>query len=383
VLQIITLTEPTCLRFNKSAGSVTVEIEANKPYVYNTLQSNLILSEPALKSRISSVSLLYPRIKNFHIEAIRPNQNLLLYNGCGGYGDQIMTWPVAKYLANRGARVNVIADPGNTYCWWNFSFISSVCSLPIAYSTLSLFDYIIPFDSVTNLDEHSDQMHPTDAMLNRIGVKPDSLFSYEKRIRPVFTETENALSKKYAKKAVGIYQLGGSSLVRSLTPDNSANLAVKLAKDIDYVHWICAYDKFVNKDYTDKLAIQIDKHKLSNIELLESKNLRELWALVGTAKIVIAPDSMLVHVAGVLDVPCIGLWGMIDSLKRTAYYKNHYAIMDCNGACNRSPCYCCNGLPAYCPGHVIKSCLALNSIMPSDVVSMAKNVLNIHENSVH
>jgi hypothetical protein len=58
-----------------------------------------------------------PRIRNFDIRVRNFTDNrVLLYNGSGGYGDQILTWPVARLLNGLGFKVHVLCDPGNELC---------------------------------------------------------------------------------------------------------------------------------------------------------------------------------------------------------------------------------------------------------------------------
>ena len=95
--------------------------DANRPYVIPNGQYDRIMTEPNLKERVYKASRIDMRIPNFNVSArkIGPQQ-LLFYNGSGGYGDQIMSWAVTKILADRGFSVHVLSDPGNQMCWWNF-----------------------------------------------------------------------------------------------------------------------------------------------------------------------------------------------------------------------------------------------------------------------
>jgi ADP-heptose:LPS heptosyltransferase len=56
------------------------------------------------------------------------------------------------------------------------------------------------------------------------------------------------------------------------------------------------------------------------------QTLKEYFVTISEADIVIAPDSSAVHIAGCLGVKCIGLYGSVNPLLRTAHYPSVYTI---------------------------------------------------------
>jgi len=92
------------------------------------------------------------------------------------------------------------------------------------------------------------------------------------------------------------------------------------------------------------------------LSLIQSMN------LISQLKLVIAPDSAMIHMAGVCDTPSIGLYGPFHSDTRMAYYKDAVGI---NGAAICSPCN--RHFPVEFCKHNMVSCLGLNNI-PVDLI---------------
>jgi ADP-heptose:LPS heptosyltransferase len=113
-----------------------------------------------------------------------------------------------------------------------------------------------------------------------------------------------------------------------------------------------------------------------NIQIYSAPVLRELWAVAAHAAIVVAPDSMMVHVTGCQEVPCVGLWGPCDPARRVKYYKNHYPVWK-REVCPYSPCFAYTGtFPRYCPPRPHRAvCECLGAVNPQDVIDQIKKVI--------
>jgi hypothetical protein len=434
---LVTWAEAVSINFRKSAGSATLTFEAGREYVLAQQQFQRITQEAQVAQRVFKVSRIEARIPNFHVLARKPGpQRLLLYNGAGGYGDQIMTWPFARILTTYGFEVHILADPGNQTCWWNFPWIKSIQSLPMQYEHFRMYDYWVMFEAVVNTDEHQDQIHPLDTMLNKVGIDPGTVDPKLKVVRPNFTYLETLTTQPFQNKQIGLYQLSAANQVRCLPPSDAAFLLTKIADAWPNIHWLALYDEFIPEPYRAALACPkcggkgkvqavadlppgvvpsivngtvtgytgtgriaaaaatlaqpamstlVDEGcpKCSgtgtvrpNIQLYCAPALRELWALTAKAAVVIAPDSLMVHAAGCQDVPCVGLWGLVNPANRTKYYKNHAAIWK-REACPFSPCYAYGGqFPRYCPPRPSRSvCECLGAISPADVIEAVKKII--------
>lgn len=378
-MNLITFKEPISLGFRKSAGGAAITFEADRPYLIANSQLDLIMKEQGVQTSYDRVSRIDIRITNFHVGAFKAGTKVLLFNGSGGYGDQILTWPVARILASHyGFQVHAMAEPGNHVCWWGFPWIKSVQAIPCAWEQVKLFDAFVVFDAVVNTDEHADQEHPVDAMLRKVGIDPASVSPTDKVVRPVLTHGEmgSLLPLRQQHSRLGLYQLAPSSPVRALPPSDSVSLAIKLAEATPDIHWLCLYDEYVPKEYKETLEAEAAERKLSNLQAFTAPNLRELWALTEHVNIVVAPDSMMVHVAGCFGTPCVGLWGPMDPGRRVRYYEGHHSIWH-KEFCPKAPCFAYTPtFPRHCPPRpdTRKSCDVVAGITSAEVIDAVRSV---------
>jgi ADP-heptose:LPS heptosyltransferase len=235
-----------------------------------------------------------------------------------------------------------------------------------------LYKHHVLFEVVTNADEHADQPHPVDAMLTRIGLDPAQIDAELKVVRPGFTDGEIAQAQaEVAGRKLGIYQMSAAGKIRSFGPDQSIANLTELAKAFPDMHWIALFDTFVDNSY----RMKAEACGCDNVRPMFFQNLRELWALTSQAALVVSPDSMMVHVAGCMNIPCVGLWGSTDPRVRVKYYKNHVALWK-HEACPAAPCFQHHSLfPEYCPTRAQEQCGVLYSIAPEEIVNAARTLL--------
>jgi len=384
-MNIIRFIEPVTVQFKKSSGSATVTFEAGRDYVIAQAQVDRLMADENLRKRVYKMSRLDPRLENFHVQARKANgKRLLLYNGSGGFGDQIITWPLARLLDQMGFDVHVMTEPGNNVCWWHFPFVKATHLIPMPYEQFKMFDHICYFEQVVNMDEHQDQEHPFDAMLIKIGIDPAGVSNDLKVVPPLFTGSELADGKaQFADKNIAIFQMSSANQVRALPPSESVFMALKLAQSFPEWHWLCLHDEFINKDYVTQLEERIKKKGLENIQAYNAPDLRKLWTLAMRAQVVVCPDSMMVHVCGSMQIPCVGLWGPVAPSHRVKYYKNHWAIFH-QEFCPQAPCFCYTStFPKYCPPRNERNvCELLAGIRPQEVVEKIKEIVAMREAGV-
>lgn len=374
-MKICVFTDAVKVHTKKSAAEGYTLVPPNAPHIFqDTALKGLLSAHPEVLQKVLTISDLGPRLENFNVN-IEKRGRVLLYNGSGGYGDQIMTWPVGKILWDLGFEVHVLVDPGNNPMWYNFSWVTSILTLPIPYSVFNMFDHHAIFDMVANTDELSSQMHPTDTMLRKIGVRPEQVSPASKVVRPNFTPTELKATKDILPgKIVAIYQLAAAVRQRSMTPSKSASILAHLARAFPCWHWLAIADIAVDKQYVE----EVQKLEMANVECTTFVNQRELWSYANTAKIIVGPDSLMSHVAGVQGLPFIGLWANVDPVKRTCYYDNHVAIFK-KEACPFAPCFANrSSWPNFCPPKVNREmCDVIDAITPSEVVDAVARITGV------
>lgn len=83
---------------------------------------------------------------------------------------------------------------------------------------------------------------------------------------------------------------------------------------------------------------------------------------------VIAPDSSMLHIGGMLGKPTLGLFGLTGEESRTKYYPT---LRTLQGEADCSPCWCITENPTC--GH--KNCLAMMDIDPIEIVATMVEML--------
>jgi|LakMenEpi03Aug12_release.lakeMendotaPanAssembly.Ray.scaffolds.fasta_scaffold58271_5 hypothetical protein len=363
-MNIVTFHKHVELHFNKSSGQSVFKGLPGNNYIFGRAQLVKLAGSQEFQASVLKQSLLEPRLANF-VARQGEGGSVLVYNGCGGYGDQIMTWPLTLILHNMGYKVHVLVDPGNAECWSNFPWVSSVNILPMDLSVFNLFDHHLMFEVVSNLDEHHPQLHPLDSMLFKIGINPEKIDPAIKSVAPRFTVDEQLMTDKIVgNRSIGIYQLSAASRVRSLTPDESVSLLHHIAKSFPNITWYAVYDGI---GHTHVFNDMLKEHPINVVPYI-SPNLRVLWSMIGRARVCVAPDSMVAHIAGSQSIPCVGLWGPVDPMTRVSYYRNHIAIFK-RDACHMAPCHAyTTSFPKYCPTGQMPQCAVLSAISFNEVV---------------
>lgn len=372
-MKLVSLTEPISFGIKRSSGEYRLNFQAYSPYVLSNAHFRNIY--PNVEKLLFKVSDYANRIPAFHVHALKPGDRVLYFDGSGGFGDQIMAWPCAKLLHRMGFEVHIACEPGLEMCWWNFPWVKSIITLPIAQGQLEMWKHMILMDSVVNFDEHPDQRHPVDSQLIRFGLDPDSIDPELKKVAPNFTQGEIDKADKVIGgiKKFAIYQLAATSPTRTLQPTLSIAILQALASRFTDTTWVAIYDCFTNEEHVK----MVKELQMSNVIPMTFEELRVLWAVAARAAVCVGPDSMMLHVAGSLNVPSIGFWGIMRPKNRVGYYKNHVAIWHQN-ICQFSPCMVTmHDFPRHCPPlpEPRKQCAVLGAIDPQEVVKAAERFL--------
>lgn len=370
-MHVISFTEHVWLEGGPNQFGGIQVFEAEKGYLFADKQFDKL---KAWDTTIpyQKVSKAEPMMKPFLFSEKGPKGRVLIYNGVGGMGDQIMTWPLAKILADRGYEVHILSEPHLVMFWHSFPWVTSIVTLPCYWSALRLFDHIINLEYISNGYAHDNQQQPIDLMLQLCGIDPASISDEEKRVAPRFTRTEEEIAKGlYSGRRLGFYQLACSQQIRSLGPDHSRAVLKALAEEFPDIYWIGIYGALEASAYwRDPIA--------DNVEFRSFERPRLLWSLMQRAELCVGPDSMIVHIAGVLEKPCIGLWGPYGPDSRVKYYPHHYPIHHTE-ACPLSPCHWnAIQIPHICPPSPDRPrefCDPMLKITPEEVVAAAHKIM--------
>lgn len=321
-------------------------LDAYKPYLFDDRQYQKLIKN-GLQPFMEEVSSAWPALKPINAEVDGKGKEVLLYNSVGGMGDNIMMWPFSRILAQRGYRVHILVTPGYESLWIGHSWIQSIITLPAPWVTIQRFHGHAFFEHLTNWYVHKDQEHPLDIMLMKVGLDPQSISDSEKRVVPKFTHWEEEISNRlYKGKRIAFFQMAASQHARSQAPEQSRNLLTALAREFPELHWIGLYGPRTPGIYYEPPL------KEPNVEFRLFQKIRVFWSLLRRSEVCVGPDSMLIHAAGTLGVPSVGLWGIHNPESRVQYYLNHFPIF-LSEKCARAPCYWAStDMPTFCPDKI-------------------------------
>lgn len=239
-----------------------------------------------------------------------------------GLGDVIMTLPTISALKKSfGGKVNI------TYAT-NMNYLGGALSKVLKYNTdiNTIIDRIQlkeeDYDCVINLHcpciAHEVPMAPP---INRIDL-------FAKKAGVVL---ENSLPKvllhpdeiEYGKVFLNKYKKNYKAMLVQLF-SSSKN------RDIDFrvlrSSLKSLYEKnnimsFIITHSTDNSS-ELQLGGLTGVVLLKDKDVRELGSIMVHCDLVIAPDSSILHLAGALEVPVIGIFGGTDPHARVNHYPS-------------------------------------------------------------
>ena len=326
----------------KHGHGFSVSMKPGVRYVMASAPFNaLVQDNPQLSKLLAGTALLEPRLSPFVAQPDGGGSSVLFYTGAGGLGDQVMAWPVVRWLAKHNYKVTVISDPGNDVCWQIHPDVQRVLPLPLPYDVFSAFSHHAIFEVVTNVDSFADQDHPTDCLFKRLGVDPRSVSMQDRKVTPRLPIS--ALARRHAGRAHGVFQLAATNAARSLPLAECQRLAEQLAsRTADKLDWIVVADQS-NKAHLDmKLP--------TGMKLVTNYTFDQLVGLCLKASLGVGPDSLMMHLCGSLDIPFVAYFGPIAPPLRTRYYSSVRAAYS-QGACPLAPCHAfsLNHAPVDCP----------------------------------
>ena len=308
---------------------------------------------------VSNKPLLLKEYSN--ILKIRDQGARILVKRVIGLGDVVLTIPPLIALKRWY---------GNAY----IIYVTSDVFVPI-FTRLNLVDLVIDldtykkgkisFDVIADLDGKVDHLpvsqkaHRADLLAMAMGI---SLSLDDKKYRIKANSVDITWIKDYLKSngyrgghIVGI-QFDACSDIRTWPSDYIRRLV----------------DNLRNKGITTIILGRdpIDIDGLGSINLCGKLSIERLFATVSLCNAVVGSDSGILHVAGILGIPIVGIFGSIEPLFRVRYYDSYIVLINKGLPC--VPCWdwqlhSCRQTPFY------KKCLT--SIYPDDVSGAVDDIL--------
>lgn len=294
------------------------------------------------------------------------NDREILFVRPGGFGDLLFLTPIFREMRRRWPRVRICVSCFDRYkvALEHNDDIAEFVPYPVYITTWKQFDAHIWLENILERNEDAREMHAIDVIAKRVKLEfADKTMRYEIE-KSEKTRAEFEFPRDPAQKRVGV-QMTASGTCRRYP--HSADLVRAL--------FLEGLEVFL---FGRPHEVRTDEPKgIVNI-MMKGKEFRESCAILSTCDVVVAPDSALVHVAGALQIPAVGLYGPFPWAFRTAYAEKTYSLQ---GMCPVAPCFHHSGggrpkFPTVGPCNDTGKCEAMAAIPIDRIVRQVQKVLN-------
>ena len=321
-------------------------------------------------------------------ENLRPFNDQMDWNGktilfirAGGFGDLVLMTPVFREVRRRWPKavIHVSTMPDYATVLQNLNSVDKTVMYPVDAATLDQYDAIVPFENAVERNPRASKVHMTDLFAEIAGLqKQGGLAAFgghpaldEKRAEYVVTQNEMIWMIEQYPRVAGKRRLciqGGAS----------ARCRVYPGPQLDSV-----VNELITKDWEIFLLGQ--KGEIQGLpDIPHIHNLtatgatfRQSCAVLNSADCFIGNDSALLHVAGALKIPAVGLYGPFLAELRTKYAETTFEFQ---GKGNCTPCFHHviparrNDFPDHCPSKATGSCMLLASIDPKRIIQKVEQI---------
>ena len=332
-------------------------LKVGKSYLFSDMRTQqLSYSHSQNIGAISNIELYYNQYKGHDLT----NKTILIWRH-GGLGDLLFMMPPIRLLKIKYPKCKIIMAVGSAFidAYMNVPYIDVLMPMPISLETLRDAEYHLHFEGTIEDDDDALRMNAYDLFFERYGIKSDKIKPNEKRPDIFLTDKETREAKEYAESnglagtttTIGI-QIAASSPIRTFPLDKINTLSEELVRRGCKVVLFGGPKQLLSGRNIVNSVDGITKTEGMIINVAaDNFSFRQSMALTGYMDIIIASDSAMIHVAGALGIPVLGLYGPFPSTLRMKYYYNAIGL-NASTAC--SPCFmhghdpCPKGNPSPC-----------------------------------
>lgn len=295
----------------------------------------------------------------------------ILIQRAGGFGDLVLLTPVLREIKDRWPSchigVSTMAHYGVVLA--NLPFVDEVLPFPILKSTADTFDAWIFYENAIEKNPRAHELHMTELFSEIAGLTGIENLLPEYRVKPSEAVWANESFPRVNGTRRVCIQVGASGRCRRYTQFGEvASQMVERGWEVMLLGTADELPSLKGKTLPPLLLNLTDRNM----------TFRQSCAVVNTADCFVGADSALLHVAGALAVPAVGLYGPFPWKLRTAHSPTTFAFQG-TGDC--APCFhhvsatMRNHFPAHCPSASKGMCEVVNSTKPERVVAKAEQIM--------
>ncbi len=292
----------------------------------------------------------------------------------GGFGDLLFLTPSIAEMKRRWPSCEIHVSAFARYqSILKTAQVDAIIGYPIPASDVVHYDAVVFLENVIEGNPDAEVKHAVDVVAERIGISGLTSKQMEYTFTPDEIEWAAARYPRTAKRRVAV-QVSASGHARNY-PHNLLMevLAGLLKKGVEI--YLLGYPGEV----PGKVPPGIRNLTMENISF------RQSVSAMATCDMVLGPDSVMIHIAGAINMPALGLYGAFPWKLRTAYAPSVQALQGSSG-CDIAPCFFHGSrLEKHFPkaGPCAKShrCEVMASIEPKRVLAAISSILE--EAKVH
>lgn len=255
------------------------------------------------------------------------NGKRILFIRPGGMGDLLFMTPSFREIKKRWPLVELHVSAFGPYqSVLKTAPVEKIIGYPVAEEDANEYDAVVVMENCIEANPDAERDHAVDALARHIGLSSltDKHCTYE--FTPDELEWAAARYPRTEKKRVAIH-LSASGKARSYPASMNLEIMKHLHKKGVEV-FILGYPREITAQVPDGIR---------NLTM-ENLSFRQSVSAMATCDAVIGPDSVMVHIAGAINMPAVALYGPFPWKLRTAYAPSVHAIQG-NSGCDLAPCF--------------------------------------------
>lgn len=323
------------------------------------------------------------------------NGKTLLVWRHGGIGDLLFMMVPLRLLKVKYPECKIAVALGGKYLdlYKHIPYVDEVYQLPFDIELLDIADYHLHFEQIIEGNPRAEYVNAYDLFLERFGFNPEEIPASEK-IADIFLNdreiewAENEIKKHNIKEddiLIGI-QLAASSPIRTFPDDKTSSIAQRIVSNDPngkVILFGSPAQLSIGNGIKETLPAELKNRMIVGPH--EGYTLRQSIAIARHCDIMVAPDSAMIHIAGALRVPIIGLYGPFPAQLRMRDYYNALALNACPPC---APCFthdhdpCAKGSPSPCFSliEVEQVMFAIELLLEKTGSKSLKNVCKLRKN---
>lgn len=294
----------------------------------------------------------------------------ILFMRAGGFGDLVLLTPVLRAVKARypDAKIHVSTMAHYACVFKGLPFVDACVPYPMPAADLLGYDACIFYENTVERNPRAQTLHMTELFAEVAGVRCID------NLRPAYhvsTDETRWAAEKYPRvngtRRICV-QIGTSAFCRAYPRNQMGEVMGALLRR--------GWEVFVLGAPREVQLPGRLPPTLKNL-CMDDLTFRQSSAVLAGADVFLGSDSALLHVAGALGVPAVGLYGPFPWKLRTAHCPNTVALSGV-GPC--APCFHHvnsarkNNFPEACPSRGAGVCQVLADIKPERIVARVEAV---------